>query len=289
MLHKPISDATSVIGCEYERQTRKNNKAMAEKINKTIRGASLNRRQTPITQHRFKLITDARFVRNGLVNFYKDVVATSGKALIPDKELTRPTDLISIWFSRRTEDEINRKKVVHDKFSFLPRVYPTDPTQPDCVFKETDDAKPWLCLNGTVGNGKTTMLRAISELITNIHNADDGKYHAMAPFSHHYITATDLADIFLENKATYNGIRNTKLLLIDDVGREPKEIVDYGNTLYPFIDMMQYRYNNGLGTIFTTNLTGPQLRERYGERIADRMRECCYFVEFRGNSFRPRQ
>lgn len=224
-------------------------------------------------------------VRNGIVNFYKYEVERGGRELIPDNNLTKPTDLVAIWLSRRTEEETRHKSVVANSYGHIPRVY--DATIAECPYRMSDDAKPWLCMRGYVGTGKTTMLRAVSEMLTSIQTVDDGKFRTLAPFSFRYITATELADIMSESKATYNGIRNIKLLLIDDVGREPKEILDYGNVMYPFIDLMQYRYENGLGTIFTTNLTGAELRERYGERIADRMREKCFFVTFDGQSLRP--
>lgn len=253
---------------------------MAQRINRTI-GAFSSPTRKPITQHQYKVREDVSKVRAGLVNFYKYEVEQGGREIIPDKALTLPTDMVAMWMSRRTEDETRKHSIVVNSVGHPPRVYGR------AAYRIVEDTKPWLCMCGYVGTGKTTMLRAISEMLTSIQTVDDGKFRSMAPFSFRYITATELAEVLAESKATYHGIRNIKLLLIDDVGREPKEILDYGNALYPFIDLMQYRYENGLGTIFTTNLTGAELRERYGERIADRMREKCFFVSFEGQSFRP--
>lgn len=46
-----------------------------------------------------------------------------------------------------------------------------------------------------------------------------------------------------------------EILAIDDLGTEPREIIEYGNVLSPIIDLISYRYEHQLPTIITSNLT----------------------------------
>ena len=63
------------------------------------------------------------------------------------------------------------------------------------------------------------------------------------------------------------------MLGIDDLGTEPSEVLDYGNVYTPVIDLLTKRYEEQLFTVITTNLTPQQIREHYGDRIADRLNE----------------
>lgn len=76
------------------------------------------------------------------------------------------------------------------------------------------------------------------------------------------------------------------VLAIDDVGTEPAEVVDYGNVIEPITELLEARYARGLFTLVTTNLTGKELRQRYGVRLVDRMNEMMHVVVFKNGSFR---
>ena len=76
------------------------------------------------------------------------------------------------------------------------------------------------------------------------------------------------------------------MLAIDDLGTEPVEIQDYGNHLSPVIDLLYKRYDEQLFTIITTNLTPKEIRERYGERIADRLNEMAFRIVFDNDTYR---
>lgn len=77
-----------------------------------------------------------------------------------------------------------------------------------------------------------------------------------------------------------------RLLAIEDLGNEPAERNDYGNITNPIVDLLEYRYDNQLYTVITTNLTPQQITGKYGVRIADRFREMLDVVVFKGSSFR---
>lgn len=127
---------------------------------------------------------------------------------------------------------------------------------------------------GLPGTGKTTMLHAVRQLI-----------RLAARERLEILPARDFAEM-AKSWDTFREVRRCRLLAIDDIGREPKELLDYGNILSPVADLMEYRYDKRLFTIATTNLTPKELTERYGERIGDRFAEMMHVVTFGGKSFR---
>ena len=70
------------------------------------------------------------------------------------------------------------------------------------------------------------------------------------------------------DKSWVNEVANCSgLLILDDLGTEKKV---YGEEIIPQI--LYLRYARGQYTAITTNLNFEQLRARYGERIADRLK-----------------
>ena len=59
-------------------------------------------------------------------------------------------------------------------------------------------------------------------------------------------------------------LRSRSMLAIDDLGKEPAEVLSYGNVLSPVVDLLEYRYQHQLFTAITTNLTAAELQEKYG-------------------------
>ena len=54
----------------------------------------------------------------------------------------------------------------------------------------------------------------------------------------------------------------------------------------PITELLEYRYNQRLTTIVTTNLEPSEIREKYGDRIADRFNEMFALVSYTGVSYR---
>ena len=75
-------------------------------------------------------------------------------------------------------------------------------------------------------------------------------------------------------------------MIVDDLGTEPREVMEFGNVYTPLIDLITTRYEEQLYTIFTTNLTPAQLEEKYGKRIVDRLNEMVEKVVFENESYR---
>lgn len=137
-------------------------------------------------------------------------------------------------------------------------------------------------LQGDVGNGKTTMLRATQTVIRFI---NEQMFTTMQP-GLVMKDARELSTIGVGQTDTLRYVRDCKMLAIDDLGREPANIKEYGNIISPVIDLIEYRYDRQLFTIVSTNLNKPELRGKYGERVADRLREMMELIQFKHESYR---
>ena len=96
-------------------------------------------------------------------------------------------------------------------------------------------------------------------------------------------------DFAMRSKGTYRDWRNVmryQLMIVDDLGTEPREVMEFGNVYTPLIDLITTRYEEQLYTIFTTNLTPAQLEEKYGRRTVDRLNEMVEKVVFENESYR---
>jgi len=75
------------------------------------------------------------------------------------------------------------------------------------------------------------------------------------------------------------------VLVIDDIGAEYQD--EKGFWMMMLGGIINDRYDNDATmTILTTNLSGPRFKERYGERISDRIREIGVFAELPNGSLR---
>ena len=125
-----------------------------------------------------------------------------------------------------------------------------------------------MILCGGVGNGKSTMMKAIQTLLNYMRIPYYNTVYGLR-----IKDAKSINEMNLHNYNTFLDVSRCPLLGIDDLGTEPLVIMDYGNEKTPIVDLLSMRYENRLFTIVTTNLTPKQIRERYGERIADRFNE----------------
>lgn len=68
---------------------------------------------------------------------------------------------------------------------------------------------------------------------------------------------------------------NAKFLVIDDAGLEPKDRAHHLESL------ICKRYGNAMPTLITSNLSPKQFCDRYGERVADRLRHAGKSIAFK--------
>ena len=136
---------------------------------------------------------------------------------------------------------------------------------------------------GLCGNGKTTWAKALQLLASGLNqkNPINNLYYVFPLWN-----AKDLA---MRSKGNYNDWRNVmryQLMIVDDLGTEPHEVMEFGNAYTPLIDLITTRYEEQLYTIFTTNLTPALLEEKYGKRIVDRLNEMVEKIVFENESYR---
>lgn len=141
-----------------------------------------------------------------------------------------------------------------------------------------DSSKFGIILLGTSGNGKTTLVRAVQQSLNFLSRRgiiDEG------------LCIVDAKDIVTtKNEKDKRNLRSRPLLAIEDMGREPTEVLEYGNVLNPVIDLLEYRYDAQLFTMITTNLNPSEIRQKYGARIADRFNEMFERVIFKNQTYR---
>ncbi len=130
--------------------------------------------------------------------------------------------------------------------------------------------KRGLLLCGTIGNGKTTMLRTLNYLF-------GGKAV--------YMEAQCIYDHFRENRSFPSIPRNT-ILLIDDLGVEPPSYNDFGEIRYPLAELLMARYRQNATTVIATNYNLDQIGQAYGDRVLDRMKEMFAQITYIEPSYR---
>lgn len=134
-----------------------------------------------------------------------------------------------------------------------------------------------LLLCGSVGNGKTTLARAIASIIELL-TADEKERTKFV-----FVTAREVSAMTNENLIT---TQKTKFLIVDDIGQEPAEVMSFGNVCRPIDELISYRYDRQLFTIATTNLRAGELETKYGHRLYDRLREMFKVIPFENKSYR---
>lgn len=149
------------------------------------------------------------------------------------------------------------------------------------AFLTSDTSKFGVMFCGTCGNGKTTLLFAFQSLLYYL--VERGMID-----SRFGISVVDAKDVQRQAKEIklFQNLRSSEMLAIEDMGREATEILDYGNIINPVIDLLEWRYNEQLFTMITTNLTPSQIREKYGARIADRLNEMFENIIFKNSTYR---
>lgn len=133
---------------------------------------------------------------------------------------------------------------------------------------------------GTCGNGKTTMVYALQNLINYLDERNIVRGGLLI------LDAKDISGMTKDKPMFNRNIRGVSMMAVEDMGREPVEVMDFGNVTNPVIDLMEYRYNERLFTIITTNLSPKQIADKYGKRLADRFNEMFRKIIFKNDSYR---
>ena len=145
-----------------------------------------------------------------------------------------------------------------------------------------------ILLCGGVGNGKSSMMYALQNLIRSLEIPLIGNT-TVGTWGMRVESAKFIYNQVKVDSQKYRQIQNANMLGIDDLGEEEPTLINYGNRVTPVIDLISYRYNRMLFTMVTTNLTPAQIRATYGDRIADRFNEMMLILPYKNPSFRTPQ
>lgn len=141
------------------------------------------------------------------------------------------------------------------------------------------ETKPGIMLHGRIGSGKTTLAKAMVQLIRMLfddYRLGDNRISVVCG------STMDLSKAATsDNDIDYNRYKYAKFLYLDDVGSEPSPTVkSWGNEISPIMELIYYRYDAMKPTIITSNLSLAQMRQFYGDRVGDRMLEMFNGIEF---------
>lgn len=156
----------------------------------------------------------------------------------------------------------------------------------------TSDASTFgLFLCGGAGNGKTTILRALQNLVNYLRSDEGYSSETGHPIKGYMIVSAK--DLVLLAKAYNNPtrdnesdvykfkrLRKMEILAIDDLGTEPRESIHYGDFVTAAMDVISYRYEEQYCTLASSNLAADEISKYYDERIADRFREMMHIINF---------
>ena len=79
-----------------------------------------------------------------------------------------------------------------------------------------------------------------------------------------------------------NRLKNCDLLIIDELGGGRLTQVSYNH----FYDLVNYRVDNELATIYTTNFSDAQIKDILGERMYSRIFDTATVIEFGASNVR---
>lgn len=135
-----------------------------------------------------------------------------------------------------------------------------------------------LLLTGNIGAGKTTLALSLCNVIDTF-NSYSSCFRC--------VKATAVVNAARdEEEGRFDHIKMAKRLFIDDLGIEPAMSKVYGNETTPIVDLLYFRYDRMLPTIIATNLSIGEIRDKYGDRVFDRIRETFAVMQFNGESMR---
>ncbi len=134
--------------------------------------------------------------------------------------------------------------------------------------------KESLMIIGGTGTGKTTLAVALAQAI--------GKRNYYPKF----ISMPKFERMCAEDNTWLDEVADWKYLLLDDVGTESREIKIYGNSRMLFNELIFQRYDRKLPMIITTNLSLAAFEQRYGEKVASRVRELFDIMVMNGKDLR---
>ena len=157
------------------------------------------------------------------------------------------------------------------------------------VMMTTKSTKCGILLCGNCGNGKTTTMNAfvsVCRFMDGVEKTRAMEQGKLPKSTNIQVTTARRLTQVAKDENCMNDAKKAHVLCIDDIGLEPTEVLDYGNAINPVIEIIEHRYRQQLFTFITTNLTPKQIREKYGDRVADRFNEIMKCIVYDNPTFR---
>ena len=203
---------------------------------------------------------------------------------------TSPTTPTSPQQTRHSNDWTAFRKFYAGKLAEYGIDGPTDLETMCRVAAHEIDGDRGFMYGGSVGNGKTTRLKFMSEVM-------GIAYRDARTLSIECAGLKPSEDLFAElcNLQVFGTIigdpyRRKYDLIIDDLGAESSTQNHYGNKSDVMATIVDARYRefkyNGWRTFFATNLPSRELRSSYGERTYSRLMEMCQLIALPGGDRR---
>lgn len=126
-----------------------------------------------------------------------------------------------------------------------------------------------LMLYGNCGRGKSLLVRYAIPML-------------FCGFCRRIVTVVDCGS----QQVNIDEILRRKFIALDDIGTEA-ERMDFGTRRNIVVEVINKAQDYpDIMLIMSTNLSGDALRDKYGDRIFDRIKYLCHRVPFNGNSLR---
>lgn len=166
------------------------------------------------------------------------------------------------------------------------------------------DLQKGILLNGKYGSGKTALMWAIMNTFNDCVAYWNKERMARDIFRINMYKSSDIVDGFRfeinkSGRQDLSGVSNPKIdvskknyqtgiIIIDELGREQKEITVWGTVIQPLTQVLQERYDKGYPTFATANFRLDTLSqdEYYGKMVGDRLRQMFNEIELTGESRR---
>lgn len=153
------------------------------------------------------------------------------------------------------------------------------------IVQRVDDGLILTIISANVGNGKTSWaIRLLQRYLAE--TAINGKIEKKGYFINYASLVTKLSSFEEHKTDSYkemmNYLKNSHLLVIDELGSAKLNSVSYP-LLY---DIINYRNEQNLSTIYTTNYTLDVLELELQERLFSRIIDCCELAEFFSSNVR---
>lgn len=142
-----------------------------------------------------------------------------------------------------------------------------------------------ILLNGKYGSGKTLLMSAICST----YNYYIKQFGNVNSHEMRFVKSSQIVDSFRKEKNDAEiGRYKFGPLIIDELGREQKEINIYGTVIQPMSRVLQDRYDSGAPTFAIANFKLDTLgsNEYYGKMIGDRLKQMFNEIELTGESRR---